>query len=243
MEALFAGRGQAQPVPRPVRVRQRAQGRFQLPSDSDGYARRNLDHRHHVPRRTAVDVSVHRRADRRTVQAAPQAGRPQGHNQTERVLPLYRKGPQGGREVHGAWVRLPADHKLDQGQRKGLRARQTDGHQGDGHPRQLLRLPHLQKDEPHAQSGEGKIFGDSQGGARQRHRPALPLRGHHTRRLLRLRRAVRVRADEAAPRERHRRQDQGVRHLGLRHQLSRRHAAAQRPGHHQRSQILRRGPQ
>ena len=60
-----------------------------------------------------------------------------------------------------------------------------------GHPCQLQRLPHLQKDEAHPRAGDEEVSGNGGGGLRGRRHAALPSGGHHPCRLLRLRRPLR----------------------------------------------------
>ena len=78
--------------------------------DARGY----LDHRHHLPRRPAVDESLHARSDRGAVQADEQAGRTlrpsSGRPSSSSTASATARRSSS---CHGAGPALPGDHDLD----------------------------------------------------------------------------------------------------------------------------------
>lgn len=78
----------------------------QLPPDPGESAGAHLDNGHDLPRRAAEPRALRAGADTRAVQDAPPAGRAEGHNPPDGVLPLQRARPQSAGHVPGAGVRV-----------------------------------------------------------------------------------------------------------------------------------------
>ena len=197
-----------------------------------------MDHRYLLPRWPAVGRSLHAGSDRRALQIDEQAGRPLRHHPPDGVLHLQPEGPRGAGALPRSRPALPGDHHLDTRHQGGLPPRARSGHPRNGHPRQLQRLPHLQKDEAHPRAGDEEVSGNGGGGLRGRRHAALPSGGHHPRRLLRLRRPLRQRTDEDVARCRHPRAHPRLRHHGLRRAVQRGRPAAQCAGHRLRTAAL-----
>ena len=232
----------AEPHARPLPLQGGLQNRLRPP---DGDARPgggHVHHGHHLPRRPAGAPALHPRSGRPPVQPDVEARRTQRGDPPVRVLPLPRRRPRGRPPLPGARPALPADHRLDPRHRQGPEAGARDEAAGDGHADLGERLPHLPQARVGPEKGPRELPRRRQGGARVRHRAALPLRGHHPRRHLRLLRALRDRADEALRGGARPDQDPPLRHDGLRRALRRRRAAAQRAEAGARDDRRRRRP-
>ena len=86
-------------------------------------------------------------------------------------------GPKGLIRQSEFFLYTPKDREaleMCQGQRKGLRAGEGGGREGDRRAGFLQRLPYLQKDAPEPLTGVGKVSGHRQGGTGSRHRAPLP---------------------------------------------------------------------
>ena len=85
----------------------------------------------------------------------------------EQIVHLYslmhRLGGPKGLILPRPRLRFPGNHDVDSRQREGLRAGQAGRREGNGHPRLLLGLPHLQEDAPDAQAGDRQVSGHRQG--------------------------------------------------------------------------------
>ena len=159
--------------------------------------RGHLDHGHDVPRRAAVPAALHAPADRGYLRFHAPHERTQGSDPPDRVFPLFREGPRSGAPLQGAGLPLSGDHGLDPGEQEGLRAREGDGVEGDRHPHLLLGLPYFPQAEHVAQRGAQAVLRHRRDRAGAGHHSPLPSRGHHPRRLLRLRHPLRAGTDEA----------------------------------------------
>ena len=219
--------------------------RLQQPSGAHARAGRDLDDGYHLPGRSAERQPLYARADRaRSSSWNRRLGGPKGLIRQSEFFLYTDKDREALETCQELGLRVPGDHHLDPRQRKGLRAGQGGGREGDGHPGFLQRLPHLQKDAPEPLR---RPWTNIWASSRRRWISGIAPRCHFED----ITRAdfygfVLPFAEELmnlCPGERHAHQDPRLRHHGLRRQLSRRGPAPQRARHHLRpAATMRRFP-
>ena len=193
------GHSGAEPVPGYLPVHAVPEDPLYARARADLHPDGNLDHRHDLPRRPAGPPALYGPADRGPLQAAAPARRRPRASSAQSEFFLYTKKDReavekclelGLRvpEVTG-WIRaVKSDFKLVK--EMGLKETGILTSCSDYHIFLKLRKT--------AASRRMDMYLDIvKAGPGRGHHAAVPLRGHHAGRLLRLRRAVRRRADEA----------------------------------------------